>query len=579
MKLSMMEQKKIEADVLVIGGGLAGCFAAIKAAEEGVKVVVFDKGNIKRSGNGATGLHRIPLIHPDYNYSFREFAQLNLVGAQGIADEDVCYAFGEDTLDRINDLESYGVQVRDENGKFDFRKAGDIAPGNLVIWPPAPKVWQNVKPKMARKVKSFRNVNVLNRTASIGLLTQDGLPGTPVIGAIGLETRTGRIVTCRAKAVVLTSGGSYRLGRHKNSAYAPTRFIECGCPLNSGDGQAAAFRAGADIVNMEFVNFGSAWKDFSHWGGGPAFSYAKPIGNKGQNLRPPKGVPTQFSIYKRTHNFGFGSEGPVYYDASVIEGYPEEKGDMQRFLWATENESNAPGYFLWMKERGEDFRQAPVEFEWHPGYLHNNHAGVHMDQNGRSTLEGLYCAGDVIGGGWRQSAGGALVFGARAGRSAALYAKTARFSKVNKKQIETETASIRNAISMDPSDGYSWIELEDKARMIASEYGPPFTNDAKLERGVFHLERIRDRYLPKIYARNPREMVRASEVYAIFQNIECHLRAGFYRKETRNPLRSSIFYKSDYPEKDDKKWLKHTLLRNIDGEIFVSSKPVKRLKK
>ncbi|MEE9567480.1 MAG: hypothetical protein V3W17_08295 [Desulfobacteria bacterium] len=114
--------------------------------------------------------------------------------------------------------------------------------------------------------------------------------------------------------------------------------------------------------------------------------------------------------------------------------------------------------------------------------------------------------------------------------------------------------------------------------MIASEYGPPFTNDAKLERGVFHLERIRDRYLPKIYARNPREMVRASEVYAIFLNIECHLRAGFYRKETRNPLRSSIFYKSDYPEKDDRKWLKHTVLRNIDGEIFVSSKPVKRLK-
>ncbi len=94
MKLSMIEQKKIEADVLVIGGGLAGCFAAIKAAEKGVKVVVFDKGNIKRSGNGATGLHRIPLIHPEYNYTYNEFARLNLVGAQGIADEDICYAFG-----------------------------------------------------------------------------------------------------------------------------------------------------------------------------------------------------------------------------------------------------------------------------------------------------------------------------------------------------------------------------------------------------------------------------------------------------------------------------------------------------
>ena len=117
MKLSMMDQIKISTDVLVIGGGLAGCFAAIKAAEKGVKVVVFDKGNIKRSGNGATGLHRIPLIHPDYNYNFREFAQLNLVGAQGVADEDVCYVFAEDSLDRINDLESYGVQVKNDSGE------------------------------------------------------------------------------------------------------------------------------------------------------------------------------------------------------------------------------------------------------------------------------------------------------------------------------------------------------------------------------------------------------------------------------------------------------------------------------
>lgn len=577
MKLSMIERKKIDADVLVIGAGLAGCFAAIKAAEAGVKVVVFDKGHIKRSGNGATGLHRIPLIHPEHNYSFRDFAGLNIAGAEGIADEDVSYAFGEDSLDRVQDLESYGIQVRDENGAFDLRKAGDIAPGKVVIWAPAPRAWQDAKPKLAKKVRGFSNTTVLNRTAGIGLLTRDGAPGTEVIGAVGLETRTGRFVICRAKAVVLTSGGSYRLGRHKNSAYAPTRFIECGCPLNSGEGQAAAFRAGADIVNMEFGNFGSAWKDFSHWGGGPAFSYAQPIGNEGQNLRPPKDVPANFSMYKRTYNFGFDSEGPLYYDASVIEGYPEAKGDMQRFLWAVETEGTSPGYFLWMKERGEDFRRGPVEFEWHPAYLHNNQAGVYMDATGQSTLKGLYCAGDVTGGGWRQSAGGAFVFGARAGLNAALHAKETDYFKVDMKQVERETKPIRDAISVEPSDGYSWIELEDKARMIASEYGPPFTNDAKLARGLFHLERIRNRYLPLLYARDAREMVRVSDVYAVFHNVECYLKAGLYRKETRSPLRSSIFNKSDYANKNDKKWLKHTVLRNVNGGIDIRSIPVKRL--
>lgn len=577
MNLSTMDQKKIEADVLVMGGGLAGCFAAIKAAEQGVKVVLFDKGHIRRSGNGATGLHRIPLIHPDFNHSFRDFARLNPAGAHGLADEDISYAFGKDSLGRINDLESYGVQVRDEDGKFDLKEAEDIAPGKVVVWPPAPKVWQNVKPKLAKKVKSFPNVKVLNRVSGMGILTKEGVPGSAAVGAIGMETRTGKLVICRAKAVVLASGGSYRLGRHKNSAYAPTRFIECGCPLNCGDGQASAFRAGANLVNMEFANFGSAWKDFSHWGGGPFFSYAHPLGNQGQNLRPPKGVPTQFSIYKRTHNFGFDSEGPLFYDASNPKGRSGEDVDMGRLLWAMENESTAPGYFLWLKERGEDFSRGPVEFEWHPGYLHNNQAGVYIDKNAKSSLSGLFCAGDVIGGGWRQSAGGALVFGARAGANASKYAKRVKLSKLNMKQVERETEPIRNAATMDPSEGYSWIELEDKARMIASEYGPPFTNDAKLERGIVHLERIKERYLPKIYARNPREMIRASEVGAIFHNVECHLRAGLYRKETRNHLRSSIFTKSDYPEQDDKKWLKHTLLRNRNGKIKITSKPVKKM--
>lgn len=567
-----------ETDVLVIGGGLAGCFAAIKAAEEGAKVTVFEKAHIERSGNGGTGLHRTPLVHPDYNFSFSEFAKLNTEEAQGIADEDVCYAFGKDTLDRINDLETYGIQVRDENKSFDLRRATDIAPGNICIWPPALNVWHDLKPKLARRVLSHRNVRVLNRTAGIGLLTMNGEVGARIIGAIGIETRTGRFLVCKAKAVVMTSGGSYRLGRHKNSSYSPTRFIECGAPTNAGEGQAAAMRAGADIVNMEFAKFSGVWKDFSHWGGGPAFVYAIPRGGLGQNLRPPKGVANNYSIYKRTYNFGYESEGPLFYDATEIEGYPEEKGEMARFLCALQNEAHHVGYSLWMKERGEDFKKGPVEFEWHPAYLHNNQAGIHMDADGKSTIDGLFCAGDVMGGGWRQSSGGAFVFGARAGRNAATYAKNTKHSKINLAQVDQETKHIKDAVSVDPRDGYSWIELEDKVRQIASEYGPPFTNDSKLARGISHLERIKEKYLQKIYARDPREMVRVSEVHASFLNIECFLRAGLFRKETRIPGRASIFYKTDHPDKDDTNWLKHTLINYLDGELKISTKPVKRLK-
>jgi len=268
-----MNDEYITTDVLVLGGGLAGCFAAIKAAEAGAKVVLMEKAEISRSGNAATGLHRTPLIHPDYNYTFKDFAKLNVQFAAGICDEDVSYEFAKDTMDRVLDLENYGVKVRNDDGSFTFKPAPDICPGTPVIWGPGPTVWHNIKPTLAKKVMSFPNVTILNRTAVVSLLNRGGEIGGGVVGAVGLRTRTGQFVICQAKATVVTTGGSYRLARHKDSLYAPTRFIECGCPTNCGEGIVMAYRAGADIVNMEFAKLTTVWKDFAHWGVGPAMCY------------------------------------------------------------------------------------------------------------------------------------------------------------------------------------------------------------------------------------------------------------------------------------------------------------------
>ena len=107
-----MDDEHIKTDVLVLGGGLAGCFAAVKASAAGAKVVVFEKAEMSRSGNGGTGLHRIPLIHPDHNYAFEEFAKLNVATAAEICDEDVSLEFAKDTLDRVLDLEP-GVHLEE----------------------------------------------------------------------------------------------------------------------------------------------------------------------------------------------------------------------------------------------------------------------------------------------------------------------------------------------------------------------------------------------------------------------------------------------------------------------------------
>ena len=418
---------------------------------------------------------------------------------------------------------------------------------------------------------SYPNITVLNRTSAIGLLTEDGTIGSRVIGAVGMETRTGRFIVCQAGAVIVTSGNSHRLSRHHDSMYAPSRFITVSPPTNCGEGQVMAYRAGADVLNMEFPYIARTWKDFSHAGCGQTGAGGKSITGTGATL-------SFDDRYKRTHQFAFNTEGPCYVDVTNVEGWPEDKGQMRHILWALESESTSPGYLLWMRERGEDLRKGPVELEWRPPGIHNNQSGVHIDVNAKSTLDGLYAAGDVAGGGWRYASGGAFVFGARAGKNAAEYAKKSRETKLNNEQVAAEKNRIIEALSMNPKDGYSWIELEDRVRKIATDYGPPCTNDPMLKQGLIHIERIKTRYLPKLYARDPREMMRAAEVDTIFTAVEMFLRAALFRKESRqNPC--SILYKTEYPEQDDKNWLKHTVIRNKNGEMVLDTKEVRRLSK
>jgi succinate dehydrogenase/fumarate reductase flavoprotein subunit len=414
---------------------------------------------------------------------------------------------------------------------------------------------------------------VLNRTAAVGLLTEDGMIGSRVAGAIGLDTRTGKFVVCEAKAVVLVSGDSDRLARHHDSLYSPARFITVAPPTNCGDGHAMAYRAGADIVNMEFAYLSRMWKDFAHSGAGNIISTVggRIITGRGRELAPA-------DQYRLTCAGAFNTEGPIYLDMSGVRSLPDKKRAMQLLLWGMENGCTSAGNLLWINERGEDLVKNPIEVEWRPPAIHNNQAGVHIDIKARSSLEGLYCAGDVIGGGWRQATAGAFVFGARAGNNAAEYAKKAPRPKPTNEQVAKEKNRILEAVAINARDGYSWIELEDKIRKIATDYGPPFTNDAKLEQGLTRLEYIRTKYLAKLYARNPREMLRASELKSIFFMVEAFLRSASFRKESRQNS-CCIVHKTDYPEPDNEKWLKHTLIQNLNGEMTLSTKEVKRLNK
>jgi succinate dehydrogenase/fumarate reductase flavoprotein subunit len=326
---------------------------------------------------------------------------------------------------------------------------------------------------------------------------------------------------------------------------------------------------------MEFLELSPSWKDFAHWGCGPIGVVGRELLGTGEPVSARHEGASKLDRYSKTYLFGRDTEA-LFNDASQIKGYPEPKGEMLELLQAEENEAASQGYLLWQKMRGEDFTKAPIEFEWHPPYVHNNQAGIHIDTRAASSLEGLYCAGDVIGGGWRQSSGGAFVFGARAGTNAAVHALGRKKAEIDPEQVEEEKRPFIRATEMAPRKGYSWIELEDKARQIISEYGCPFTSDAKITRGMKHLDRIEREYLPLIYARSSREMLRVGEVRSTFWIARAHLTCALERKESRSPY-VSVFYKRGYPDQDDKNWKKHSVLRNEEGRMVYRTKAVRGL--
>lgn len=562
--MGVKQEQFLETDVLVIGGGLGGCMAAVKASEEGVDVTLMEKATLRRGGNAASGLHRIPLIHPDFNLSWEDFARGNAAWGE-IVDEDISYTMAKDSYGIIQDLESWDIQIRQDDGTFLFEVAADIlVPHQTVVYPPE---GSTLKPKLAKEVKK-RGVRVIERTMVTSLLTEDGVPGNRVIGATGLNTRTGEFVVIKAKAVILTTGGGYRTYRHPDGTFAPTRNITAGCPTNVGEGTVVAFRSGAEILNMEFWKQSPVWKDYEHWGVGPLSQLhgSKVYDNQGNLFRGgPEGFKHLINQWLKAEHIE--GKSPIYFDVSYLD---EDKiKDKEEAL-----KRECEAYFVYLNARGLDLRKDRFEFTLHAPYLHNNQAGIDIDNNGRSSLEGLYAAGDCMGSGFRFSSMGAFVFGARGGKHAAENSKSMSMPSVNEGQVESEKERV--FMPLKEKGGINCLEFEDKIRHVVSDYVGFVRSEGKLQRGLERLQHFKDNYLSRLQANNNRELVRSVEVKAIVDMAEMHMRSAIFRTESRDNA-STLHYRVDYPETDNENWRKHTVLQMENSEIRLDTRELNKL--
>ncbi len=244
----------ISADVLVIGGGIAGCHAAISAANHGASVVVAERGMAKRSGLGGAGVDHwhAACTNPCSKVTPMAYTQAIMESAKGYSCGPARYIETSESWDTLLDLEKMGVQIRDVKDEFkgaDFRDdktklmfAYDYENRHII------RVWgYNIKPMLYKEMQRL-GVKTVNRVMVTSLLTEGGKQGAKVVGATGVNSRTGEFYVFKAKAVIIATGSAYRL-----SIFAPelsgasTMFDLNGC----GAGHAIGWKAGAELVHME----------------------------------------------------------------------------------------------------------------------------------------------------------------------------------------------------------------------------------------------------------------------------------------------------------------------------------------
>lgn len=582
-----------EADVLIIGGGLAGCMAALKAAEgQGLRVILVEKSNTLASGCAASGIDHIwsyiPPIHEKMGYTIEDMAEDHRQGiANGLFREDLFYLVAGTIYERVLDLEKFGLQFRYEESKV---------PGKFRIVPQFHSVPTSfnfdgapVKIKLTQEVKRM-GVQIINRVQMTDLITTAG----QISGAVGVGTRTGDIYFFKAKAVVLSTGRSNRLSRNLSGVNFNMRL-----PASlSGDGTSMAIRAGLPIVNIEFLSSRllSACGYYNPNYGDPRNTVqpaARIVDGEGNVIVPR----TQFYDWEKLGKEKFNpnesrrkwiedrkmwhvngrktlpkrvthGEGPFYLDFSEATDY-----ELEYIAWSIKNEGRGTQFMRYFEgEEGLDLRRNCQEYGgWANRELSGTAAkGLWVDKDLETDIKNLFAAGDEVGGLPWAASPGAFSMGWHAGGMAAGQAKKQQeFLPVDERIVNTREHLCCD-ILLNANRGFYWKEVEIYLQNLTDFYCGDMRCEGLLKRG---LERLEYAKAAPLRAENPHELSRALEVKSIIDNIELVLRCSIERKESRPPF---DYHRSDYPDQDDKNWLCFLSIRQEDGKFMFKKIPIER---
>lgn len=557
-----MRREKIETDIVVVGGGTAGCFAALTILEQSeYRVVVLEKAHIKRSGCLAAGVNALNayIVKGQKPEDYVEYAKAD---AEEIVRGDLLLSMSKRLNKVTQKLEELGLVIlKDEKGDY-------VTRGNRNI-----KInGENIKPILAHAISNKPRVQILEQANAIDYKLADG----KVVGVYATGVEKEVFYTINAKAVICTTGGASGIYKPNNPGFSRHKMWYS--PFNTGAGYAMGLRIGAEMTTFEMRFIALRCKDTISPTGTIAQGVgAKQINQLGEVYESKYGYTTSGRVYGTVKENEEG-RGPCYLNTKGI-GKEKEEELLKAYL------NMSPAQTLKWIETGSGPNDDNVEIEGTEPYIIGGHtaSGYWVDDKRSTTIPGLYAAGDVAGGCPQKYVTGALAEGEIAAEAAIEY--IGRWIQKNKEEKVKENQAKANRMNKEQDivvfnqiqklfEGeeslYTTCQLEEAMQKVMDVYAGGIStyyryNEQQLNKANDKLEKL-IKLSENIRVKTMYELTKLYELkerLLVAKVLIAHLMA---RKETR--WHSFAEY-IDYPNKDEK-WMKYVNSKLVDGQIQIS---------
>lgn len=554
INMKIESRKILHTDILIIGGGTAGCYAALTIREKSdYSVIIAEKANIKRSGCLAAGVNAINayIVKGRKPEDYVDYAKKD---ADGIVREDLLMTMSEG-LNRVTaKMESLGLVIlKDENGEY-------VARGNRNI-----KInGENMKPLLAAAVEKLKDVTVINRINITDYIVEDNT----IKGAYGFSIDDGTAYEIRAKKVLCATGGAAGLYRPNNPGFSRHKMWYP--PFNTGAGYAMGIKSGAEMTTFEMRFIALRCKDTIAPTGTIAQGVgAKQINSKGEVYETKYGLTTSERVYGTVME-NLQGRGPCYLRT---EGISPQQDESLRKAYL----NMAPGQTLKWVEAGKDPSRQNVEIEGTEPYIVGGHtaSGYWVDTNRQTTINGLYAAGDVAGGCPQKYVTGAMVEGEIAALDMIKRLdeeggnKNIKATDENDRKAFDEKVNEYNSFLAGKTQQFTTEAIEEAMQKVMDNYAGGISTHYQFNEKQLELadEKIRQliRLVDGLHADDMHDLMFVYELkerLTVCLSVIAHLGA---RKETRW---HSFADNLDHPDKSDE-WMKYVNSKYIDGKLRI----------